>query len=293
MQNPFLTVIIPSFNRSDVLNECLRHLSKQTLQQENFEIIVVDDGSKDDTQVVLKKWKKILNNLKSFKQKNSGQAKARNRAIQHAKGKVVLFIGDDMYANINLLKEHVDFHKDHPSKKYACLGLTEWDERKSVSDYMRWLTDGGPQFAYKKLKAGSEARFWYFYTSNISLKLELLQKEKFDDDFKGYGWEDIELAYRLSKNENMKIIYEPKALVRHDHFMDLSSLEKRMLSIGGNTHIFEAKHPELKVVPRGIKRFILSLIGAKPISITLKLFSKRLYWYSLSKRYFMKGVRSV
>lgn len=293
MRKPFLTVIIPTYNRSQFLDECLRHLSKQTLKKKEYEIIVVDDGSKDDTKKILTKWSKICSNLTSHYQKNSGQGNARNRALKNAKGEVILFIGDDIYGQKDFLEIHVKFHRKHKQNNFSCLGQTIWDPRKPITDYMKWLTHGGPQFAYHKLKSGEEAGFWFFYTSNISLKTKLLEKETFNSKYRGYGWEDIELAYRLKKTGDLKIIYEDGALAFHDHFMESSSLKDRMKSIGRNSHIFEETHPEIKIIPKGIKKLAIKTMIFLPFIWMSKLISKRLHWYLLSKRYFMMGVRSV
>jgi len=291
MKKPTLTVIIATYNRRNCINECLEHLDSQNLPKNHFEVIVVNDGSKDDTKETLKLWEKKMKNLKVFHQKNAGQGNARNIALSHADGEIILFIGDDIYGEDNFLKEHYDFHKKFPQEEFACLGLTLWDPNKPINKYMKWLTHGGPQFAYHKLKSEEEASFWYFYTSNISIKKNLLINEKFDPIYKGYGWEDIELAYRLHKNHGLRIIYRPNALAFHDHFMEEKSLKNRMISVGKNAKIFQKKHPELSVVPKWTKRILFKIISSMPIRNSLKLFSKKLYWYALSKHYFLKGLK--
>ena len=260
---------------------------------------MVNDGSTDDTETVLKKFEKEEIFL-HLHQKNSGQGNARNLAIKNAKGQVILFIGDDIYAEEDFLKNHVDFHMENPEINIACLGRIEWFPENEITPFMDWLTNGGPQFAYNKLKDSGEADFWYFYTSNISLKKELLKNDSFDPDFKSYGWEDIELAYRLKNKFNLKIIYKSKILAYHDHQISEDSLKKRMISIGKSAKIFEKKAQGMNVIPKGLKLLILTLIS-NPISISiLWVFQKILpplfqkyYWYALSKRYFIIGLKNV
>lgn len=287
------TVIIPTYNRADKLNHCLKCLFEQSLPKSKFEVIVVDDGSNDHTQQILKKWASKWPKLQHKKQKNRGQGVARNKALKLAKGELILFIGDDIYPTKDFLKTHVQFHKKNPQINRACLGLTEWDPDKNISPYMKWLVQGpgAPQFAYYKLKPNKTCNFWFFYTSNISLKKVLLQKEQFDTNFKGYGWEDIELAYRLKKKLNLKIIYKPKALAYHDHPMSPKDLKKRMQSIGRNLKPFQSLHPELKILPKGIKKIILRVISSYPSIILARLMGKKFYWYTLSKRYFLQGLK--
>ena len=300
MKKPLLSIIIPTFNRAKELDLCLKALDEQSLSKKEFEILVVNDGSKDKTAEVLKKWEKKLPNLKSFFQKNSGQGKARNLAFKKATGNIILFIGDDIYGTSNFLEEHLKFHKRNPEKRAAALGLTEWYKGKKVNAYMRWLEKGGPQFAYYKLRPHRKTSFWFFYTSNISLKKDFLKKEKilFDTDFKKYGWEDIELGYRLEKNHGLKLIYHPEALAYHDHWMEAKSLEGKMNSIAKNAPIFQNKHPELRVVPRGIKLSFMKFFSSFPfrasskvLSFFVPIYGKRIHWKILSKHYFLKTLK--
>lgn len=291
MASPFLSVIVPTYNRAEKLEKCLRALQNQSLAQESFEVLVVDDGSSDFTPELLKKWTAVWPNLKALHQKNAGQGNARNKAIKEAAGQVVLFIGDDIFASTDFLAKHAGYHQEHPEKEFACLGLTEWDPQQKITPFMEWLTHGGPQFAYHQLTANQEASFWYFYTSNISLKKELLLADSFDPDFKGYGWEDIELGYRLAQ-KGLKLIYTPEAFALHDHFMEPSSLKKRMFNVGKSALLFQKKQPTVKVIPSGFKKIILHLISSWPF-IALSFPFKRLHWYLLSKRTFLQGIRSI
>ncbi len=292
---PYLSVVIPTYNRAEKLERTLEHLHDQSLSSESYEIIVVNDGSTDETEALLKKWSAKNPRLHVFHQKNAGQGVARNHALKKAEGKITLFIGDDIYGSPDFLLNHVRFHQDHPEENQACLGLTEWEEPATL--FMRWLTHGGPQFAYGDLTADQPADFWYFYTSNLSIKTSLLKKESFDEDFKGYGWEDIELGYRLERHHHLKLIYAPQALATHDHAMEEKDLERKMLAIGRTASTFQKKHPELQVIPRGLKKNTLTLISSRPTLALLKILSpilgKNPYWYALSKRYFLRGVDSL
>ena len=259
----------------------------------------MNDGSTDDTENVLKKFKQ-RENFRYFHQKNSGQGNARNFAINHAEGQVILFIGDDIYAEEGFLQKHVDFHLDNPQINYSCLGRIEWFPENQITSFMEWLTNGGPQFAYQKLIDSKEASFWYFYTSNISIKKEILLNEKFDPDFKSYGWEDIELAYRLKNKFDLKIIYKSNILAYHDHQISEDSLKKRMISIGKSAKIFEYKAKNLNVVPKGIKLVLLTLISSRISLLFLWILKylinnpfQKYYWYALSKRYFLIGLKNV
>lgn len=294
-----LSVIIPTYNRAGILENCLESLQHQTLPREDFEIIVSDDGSTDCTQKVVERYRKRNPYILYLRQKNQGQGIARNNALQHAKGNIIVLIGDDIVVTPEFLQEHLRVHLQKNAEHEAVLGLTAWYPHKPVNDFMRWMTNGssifgrfgGHQFAYEKLQGKTEADYNFFYTSNISLKRSLFEKYSFDPTFSGYGWEDIELGYRLHKYERLRLYYNPKALAYHDHFQDEKSLAPRMRSIGSSAWIFERKHPELRRIPRGIKYVLLWSISRSPIIMLSKIFSKTFYYYVLSKKYFLEGLK--
>ena len=304
-----LSVIIPTYNRSEILAECLEHLAGQHFVKGEFEVIVVDDGSTDDTRKVVQNFqRKRFFPLMYLFQKNRGQGIARNKALARAKGKIIVFIGDDIFVTQDFLREHVEFHRKYLKENEAVLGLTLWDPRLTINPFMEFMTRGGlifgrfggHQFAYDRLFGKKMADFHFFYTSNISLKRSLLLKHSFDEDFSSYGWEDIELGYRLTKFEKMKLYYNNKAIGYHYHPMDESSLESRMMAIGKSAHIIHAKHPELHKVPKIWKRFILQFLSS---SFFIRFFDRMrkkregkwhfLYYYFVSKRAFLKGLRDI
>ncbi len=295
-----LTVIIPTFNRAPILKECLAALTTQDLPQKDFEIVVVDDGSRDNTKEVVKVFQVKHPGVHYIYQKNQGQGIARNTGLKQSKGDVILLIGDDIIATKTLLSQHLRFHLRFSNENEAVLGLTLWHPKLNVNDFMSWMTNGssifgrfgGHQFAYEKLEGKTEADFNFFYTSNISLKRSLLDKYPFDPAFSGYGWEDIELGYRLTKQENLKIYYNPEAVSYHDHVMTVDGLQNRMRSIGESAWIFDRKYPHLKKVPGFFKKLIFSLISNDFIISIFKLISKPLYFYALSKKYFLEGLKT-
>jgi glycosyltransferase involved in cell wall biosynthesis len=292
------SIIIPTYNRADKLTTCIDKIYESILDEKEFEILVIDDGSTDNTEEIINEYKK--ENLKYFKQQNKGAGQARNKGIKEAKGRISIFIGDDIFITKEFLNEHLNIHKKNPEPNFACLGLTLWDPTIKINKLMKWSTNellflgkfGGHQFAYNTLTPNKEASYKHFYTSNISIKTELLKNNPFSKEFSTYGWEDIELAYRLKKNNELKIIYNPKALAYHSHEIPENSFENRMKSIGKGAVIFNKLHPETNIMPRGIKKILLKIIASKPIikiAKTLKI--EPVYYYALSKRYFFIGLK--
>lgn len=302
-----ISVIIPTYNRCKILEICLKALFKQDLPANNIEIIIVDDGSRDDTKQVVKRFQEAHENLYYLHQENQGQSIARNMGLKKAKGDVVLFIGDDIIVKPDFLSQHMRYHLRYPDENQAVLGFTTWHPDITMTPFMQWLTNGsnilgrfgGHQFAYEKLKDKEEADYNFFYTSNISIKLSLLDKYPFDPSFSRYGWEDIELGYRLHKRVGLKLYYNPEAIGYHHHVMTEDGLAKRMRNIGSSAHIFHKKYPELKKVPPLWKQIIFILMS-NPLSISAIRFIRNitqgkfsdLYYYALSKKYFLEGLHN-
>ncbi len=291
-----LTVIIPTYNRAEILGRCLECLVEQTYPLDEMQIIVVDDGSTDNTEEIARSWEFRFPHLKYIKQENQGQGNARNNALKHALGDIIMFIGDDILLERTAIHEHMLTHKRHPEIRAAVLGLILWHPEINVTDFMNWLTtgkEGGTQFAYDLLEGKEKADYNFFYTSNISMKRQLIQKHKFDPDFKSYGWEDIELGYRMTKEDQMELYYCKSAVGYHHHEIDEKSLARRMRSIGRSSKIFNQKHPELKKIPPLWKKAALWAISRKPILFIAKHTKKNFYYYALSKRYLLEGLRKV
>ena len=297
-----LSVIIPTHNRADTLKVCLEKLIAQ--QGVDFEVIVVDDGSTDDTESVVRKFETNQNSqisnlpagrqgLKYIHQKSSHQAVARNRGIERATGEVIVFIGDDIFVEPEFLMHHHDRHVENPGENMVVLGYTTWDPNIEINSYMRFLEDSGWQFGYKFLHPkfiGQVEPYKFFYTSNISIKKSLLDQEKFNEDFTFYGWEDIELGYRLWKNYEMKIYYEPQAIGYHHHEILESGLQEKMQNVGKSAVHFQRLQPNVQVIPIGLKARILRLASNKWTLPLFRILGKNTYYKLKSWNEFFNGV---
>lgn len=241
MDNLLISIVIPTYNRKEVLEKCLRSLDDQEFRRADYEIIVVDDGSNDGTVILLDKLSKGLDAaLRYFRQENKGPASARNLGIKNAKGSIILFLGDDIIAAPGLLKEHYSWHIKYPQDNCAVLGHISWSKEIKISPFMRWLENGGPQFAYGRIKDKTEADAeGFFYSSNISLKKQFLLSNGvfFDEAFLKAAYEDLELGSRLKKS-GLILKYNSNALAYHEHYTSLSAACRRMEIVGQYSRLF-------------------------------------------------------
>lgn len=236
----YFSVVIPTYNRLDMLLRVLDALERQ-VDAPPFEVIVINDGSKDETEAVVSQRKGI-----TFRtQPNGGPGRARNHGVSLAQGRFIVFIGDDTVPEPRFLAEHARIHRESADDPMlACLGYTGWPRNTRVTAFMDYINDYGLQFGYRLIHDGQVVPFNFFYTSNISIDRQLLTDHPFDTTFPSAAWEDIELAYRLERL-GLRIRYNEKAVTRHHHPMSIDSFARRQYTVGKSGAIFFQKHPEL------------------------------------------------
>lgn len=105
---PFVSVIIPTYNRKDSLLRTLESLARQTYPADRFEVIVVDDGGSDGTEEVAQRLFPFA--LRYIRQENQGDAIARNCGAQAARGDVLQFLDDDIVAEPEFLAAMAELH---------------------------------------------------------------------------------------------------------------------------------------------------------------------------------------
>jgi glycosyltransferase involved in cell wall biosynthesis len=206
-----ISVVIPTRDRASLLRESLLSLCEQTLPKRDFEVIVIDDGSKDSTRDVCQEFAGELN-IRYERLERSGIAVAKNAGVAAASAPIVLFFDDDDVADRNLLAEHLAGHRLHPEETVAVLGHTTWAPWLAVNEVMHFVTDVGHYlFAYDGLEEGQRLDFTYFWGGRASCKLALLTRlGLFRPEFE-FGCEDIELAFRLS-HHGFSVVYWPHAM---------------------------------------------------------------------------------
>ncbi|MBI5186311.1 MAG: glycosyltransferase family 2 protein [Nitrospinae bacterium] len=287
MEKTDISVIIPTFNRPELLEKTLSLYNAQTCN--NYEVIVVDDGSPEDTEAVVKLLQgEVLYRLKYLRQEKSGPAAARNKGIKIAEGDILLFTGDDIFPKANLLERHLAAIRKHPA--FAVLGRVEWSEDGNVTDFMRHIAPDGFQFRYGGIKDKMNCGFRHFYTSNISLSKTWFFGDAFDEDFPFGALEDTELAYRLEK-KGLKILLEEQAVGYHQHFTTLESFKQRMKRVGISAVLLLEKHPELTHIFLPVDFRIVKIVALSlRVAPIFKNIRKDFFWQAQIVRSYIEGV---
>ena len=99
---PKVSVIVPIYNVEKYLKKCLDSLESQTLK--DIEIILVNDGSKDESGNIAKEWSEGKENIKYVEKENGGLSDARNFGLKYATGEYVAFLDSDDYVENTIIR---------------------------------------------------------------------------------------------------------------------------------------------------------------------------------------------
>ncbi len=254
-----VSVIFATYNRSDVIREVLERWKKvDKATKYTYEIICSDDASSDNTVDIIREYEGVLP-ITILKNEHGGASRARNAALKIAKGEIVIFTGDDIFPNDDFINGHYENYLKF-GDNVGTLGRIEWHPDIKMNHLMYHITNVGcEQFGFAGLPPYSRVDFRHFYTSNISVSKKMLDKQSkyFDLTFDRYGFEDIELGYRLCK-DGMSFYYDPSIEAFHHHvYDDVDKFCNRQMSAGNQLVVFAGIHEELKKNSiMGIENFV-------------------------------------
>jgi glycosyltransferase involved in cell wall biosynthesis len=243
LARPRLTVSLCTYDRRDVLEECLRALCRQTVPPGTFELVLVDDGSKDGTAEFLQGLELPLPH-RLVRQPNGGLASARNTGLALARGEFVLFINDDTIADPGLVEAHLAAHQS--LGRPACvLGNLRQPPGALENALMRVIEAGDFMFDYARLSPGQVLDGLHFYTCNVSAPLAAVRAAGgFDQSFRHYGCEDSDLGLALEA-AGLELHYRPECSAEHRHLFDLEYVRRRARTVGQASIRLMRKHPAL------------------------------------------------
>lgn len=232
-----LSIIIPVNNREKHLRHTLEHLKKQTLPSSQFEILVIDDGSTDKSGEVAQEF-----DVQVIRTSHSGPGAARNKGIEKAHGEVILFLDADILVPSDFLEKVLLLHSR--TNNLVLLGARRHlpEHQSSIQSQAR-LDSREKLLLHHSFGLSHLKHPWSLaYTCNFSVPRHLLQEERFDETFTGWGLEDVEFAYRLYKKGG-RFAYSRRVMGYH-LYHDRSPSQGRFAAWMKNLELMQAKHSD-------------------------------------------------
>jgi len=270
------SIIIPVHNEAPRLGDCLASLGRQAGQRQDLEIIVVDDGSTDNTPDLARGFPGV----RVLTQSQQGPAAARNRGAREARGEIILFTDGDCIPLDNWLEEMLAPFQRAPD----LIGV-----KGAYITRQRALTARFVQIEYEdkydKLAKQQYIDFIDTYSAGYR-RQTFLEVGGFDQEFPVACAEDVELSYRLA-NLGCKMIFNPRARVIHRHpetigvylrkkfkfaYWRMLSLKKHPNKILDDSHTPQSMKVQLLLFPALIASLLLTLVSPWLARISFAIF---------------------
>jgi lipopolysaccharide/colanic/teichoic acid biosynthesis glycosyltransferase/GT2 family glycosyltransferase len=231
VNDPFLSVIIPARDAAETLGDCLRGLRSQTLGSDRYEVIVVDDGSSDDTFRIGEAGADRL-----IHQPPSGPAAARNAGARAARGELLVFTDADCTPTPDFL-ERLSAAFQNP-EIVAAKGVYRTEQRRLVPRFVQ------QEYQHKYDRMARKPRIDFIDTYAAAYRRSVfLENNGFDVAYPTASVEDQEFSFRLAgKGYHMAFI--PAAIVFHRHDRSMAEYIRRKFGIGYWKAFLLRRHPD-------------------------------------------------
>jgi glycosyltransferase involved in cell wall biosynthesis len=219
-----VSVVVPTHNRKNDLENCLDALLRQTYPAEQFEILIADDGSSDGTEQLVEEFRSRTGpSIRWLGQPRKGPSAARNLGIRNARGEWVAMTDDDCHPEPDWLEFLCDAMEAHPEWA-GCGGKII---RRNDSSISRFIDDCGAMD-----HPTNDGAIAYLVTANaIYRKAVLDEVGGFEEAIDWPGGEDPDLSYRI-RQKGYQLGVEPRSVVRHKHRDTLVGLYRMLRNYG-------------------------------------------------------------
>lgn len=260
-ERPRVAVVVPTYERPERLQTTIESVCDQTI--DNYEVVVVDDGSSDDNQrEILESLTTRFNRVRVIRQSNAGPAAARNRGWRSTEAEIILFTDDDCVVPRDWIESIVTGFEPRVGAVGGPLLPTEEALTRSVfARHHRYRVRNvyevpeGPTIGGSNLPMGA--------TANIAYRREALEAvDGFDETFPTAAGEDADLQKRVAAaGYRMKFV---PCVVEHNDEYDWPSFRSRAIRHGSGAYYMDRAHGE----PRPLWRIVLGLIAAPLVVIS-------------------------
>jgi len=216
----FFSIVIPTYNNSKILKRCLQSVINQDFPKREYEIIIVDDGSTDNTKKLVKKLIPFNENIRYFYKKNEGHGSARNLGFSVAKGAYIVSTDDDcVWDRDHLKKIEKSFSELKNASAIGGSIINPYDSKISwahqILNFSKWFDHG----KVRKVKDVP--------TANIAYKREAIKNLRFEIQDSTIGYRDSLFNKSLLDN-GYQVYFNPDIKVHHYAWETGESIERLM-----------------------------------------------------------------
>ena len=235
-----VSVVIPTYRRCASAERLLHTLTQQTLAPDQYEVILAIDGSEDGTWEMATSFDAPYR-LHPVRQPNRGRAAACNTGIQAAQGELVVLLDDDMQPAPTFLAAHLAAHV--PDENLGVVGAVPIQVAASSSPVLQYVAEKFNRHLAKLAQPGYRFGLRDFYSGNFSIRRQtLLAVGGFDEGFRLYGNEDIDLSLRLQA-AGVTLVYSPQAVAFQSYTKDFTALARDHIAKGQTSVRLVNRHP--------------------------------------------------
>jgi len=240
---PEISVVIATYNRQDLLRRLLQQLDQQTIDPSRYETLAVDDGSKEDTRAALADLRtRFVYRIE--RQENAGAAAARQRGVDLASGRFIVFLDDDMQVKPDFLEQHMKLHEAGPPGNTVVLGRLRPDAKLAEMPLFERFYARVMKAQNDELAGGKGVRGHNIYTGNVSMpKALFVRAGGFDSQFRAL--EDEELGVRLEKAGATFFFANEAESVHGSDWTSMSKWMERAYRDGVYQTKLSKKHPDM------------------------------------------------
>ncbi|EFZ36909.1 glycosyltransferase, group 2 family protein [Hoylesella oralis ATCC 33269] len=275
MRQLLLSIIIPVYNAEDYLRRCIDSVFKQGLNDNEFEVIIIDDGSQDKSYDIALAIVSEHENIFVCTQRNSGQAAARNVGLEKAKGKYVMFVDSDDYLFENTIKDIICLaDRNNLDLCVSRVCVQKYDKTTVIcSDFNK--------FSNKYVLSGEYVLLHNANPSTACAKLylrEFIKSERLSF-YQGIVHEDVEFSYRVYALANRVMFTDIISYFYcwNDESTDHSdSLERKMKSVASDLQIAHniKEFTKIRGLSKPLKKYFLYQSNSIVVGIFLSYLRK-------------------
>jgi glycosyltransferase involved in cell wall biosynthesis len=222
-----LSVIIPTRNRFNLLDKVLNSIKNQNFDQDDFEVLVIDNGSTDNTKPVIESYNKSIRNLLYFYDDRPGLHIGRHIGLKEAKAEILVYADDDIEAFPTWLEGIWESFQDEQVVLVGGKNFPRWEEDPPYWIYEMWMstTEYGHELGYLSiLDFGDnimEIDPYYVWGCNFSIRKDILlaaggfHPDAFPQELIKYRGDGESHISKFIKENRYKAVYNPKASVYH------------------------------------------------------------------------------